>query len=120
MGNSTSSGGAGDDCSSSSVDLRKLLVSFRERFDPLYPVILRRASIGDAWGDTAVVLRKGEPHLLIRVEKGLSPEAQFFVVMHELGHCLQWRANEGSREDDHDAEFGLAYAKLWSTLIGSG
>ena len=93
---------------------------FRERFDPLYPVILRRASIGDAWGDTAVVLRKGEPHLLIRVEKGLSPEAQFFVAMHELAHCLQWRANEQSREDDHDPEFGLAYAKLWSTLIGSG
>lgn len=112
-------GGAGDDCSKTSIDLRKLLSSFRERFSTLHPVLLRREKLEeDTWGDTSIVRRKGEPHLLIRVHKDLSSEAQFFVAMHELAHAVQWRANEEDRQEDHDAEFGIAYARLWAELMG--
>ena len=115
----TSSGGAGEDSSINSADLRKLLASFRERFSTLHPVILQRAKLDeDTWGDTSIVKRKGQPHLLIRINKTLSSEAQFFVLMHELAHCVQWRANEEGRENDHDPEFGIAYARLWAQLIG--
>lgn len=93
--------------------------SFRERFEPLYPVIVRRVDLGDEteWGDTGVVKRKGEPHLLIRINSKLSTDAQLLVCWHELGHVLQWRANEEARQSDHDAEWGVALARLWSELF---
>ena len=101
----------------SSVDLSKVMANFRARFTTLYPVIMRREALGGDWGDTSVCKRNGKMVLLIRVEKTLSDEAQLFVLLHELGHAIQWRLNEDSREDDHDAEFGVAYARVWSALI---
>jgi len=93
--------------------------SFRERFVPLHPVIVRRVDMEDAadWGDTGLVKRKGEPHLMIRINRKLSVDAQILVLIHELGHVLQWRANEEKRQSDHDAEWGVALARLWSELF---
>jgi hypothetical protein len=97
-----------------------MMRSFRERFDPLYPVIVRRVTMQDGqWGDTGVSVRKGKPHLLVRLDKCLSQEAQLLILIHELAHCLQWRSNEESRESDHDAEWGIAYARIWDQLFQS-
>lgn len=116
---STSSGGATAESSkTSATEINKLMRSFRERFDPLYPVIVRRVDLADDWGDTGLVRRQGEPHLLIRINRKLSTDAQLLVCVHELGHVLQWRSNEEARQSDHDAEFGVAYARLWSVLMG--
>ena len=92
--------------------------SFRERFSTLHPVILRRTKLED-WGDTGLVTRKGFPHIMVRVNSTLSSEAQFFVLVHELAHALQWRANEDGRESDHDGEWGIAYARIWEVLLGA-
>jgi len=92
--------------------------SFRERFDTLYPVSVRRVSLGH-WGDTSIAKRKGQPILLVRINSDLPSEAEPFVLTHELAHCIQWRANEENREDDHDAEWGVAYARIWRTMFGA-
>ena len=101
------------------VDLTRFMRSFRERFSPMYPVEVRRADLGDHWGDTGIVERKGEPYFLVRIHRGLSKEAQLFVLVHELAHTIQWRVNEDARECDHDAEWGVAYARVWEVLFGA-
>lgn len=93
--------------------------SFRERFDTLYPVSVRRVSLPGHWGDTSLARRRGEPILLVRIERDLPPEAEPFVLTHELAHCVQWRLVETNREDDHDAEWGVAYARIWRTMFGA-
>ena len=94
--------------------------SWRERFDPMLPVVVRRADLrGEAWGDTTIGKRKGEPAFIVRLERTLSAEAQLFTLVHELAHCLQWRVNEDARANDHDAEWGVAYARIWRQMFGS-
>ena len=101
------------------ADLNRFMRSFRERFSPMYPVEVRRADLGDHWGDTGIVMRKGEPKFLIRIHRGLSKEAVSMVLAHELAHTIQWRINEDARESDHDAEWGVAYARVWEVLFGA-
>ena len=60
----------------STVDLTRFMRSFRERFHPMHPVEVRRAALGDDWGDTSIVIRKGEPRFLVRINKALGKEAQ--------------------------------------------
>jgi hypothetical protein len=96
--------------------------SFRERFDPLYPVVVRRVTMKDgSWGDTGESTRKGETILLVRIEKSLDPVATVLVAVHELAHVLQWRYNEDDIERAaHDAEWGFALARIWSALFHGG
>jgi hypothetical protein len=101
------------------VDLTRFMRSFRERFKPMHPVEVRRADLGDDWGDTSIVTRKGEPRFLVRINKALGKEAQMFVLVHELAHTIQWRVHEEMRESDHDAEWGVAYARVWEALFGA-
>jgi Zn-dependent peptidase ImmA (M78 family) len=75
--------------------------------------------LGDDWGDTGLITRKGQKFLMIRINRRLSEEAQIMVCLHELGHALQWRVNEDERQSDHDPEFGIAYSRLWSELMGN-
>jgi phage gp46-like protein len=92
---------------------------FRARFETLHPVKFQRTSLGGHWGDTGVVSRGGKLYLLVRIEKRLSVEAQLLVLAHELAHCLQWRVDgqEVERECDHDAEWGIAFARIWTAMM---
>ena len=92
---------------------------FRARFETIYPVRLQRTSLGGHWGDTGIITRKGQTLLLVRIEKGLSSEAQLLTLAHELAHCLQWRVDgqEVERECDHDAEWGIAFARIWTAMM---
>lgn len=101
------------------ADLTRFMRSFRERFEPMHRIEVRRCDLGDIWGDTGIVYRKGEPRFQIRIHSKLSDEAQLFVLVHELAHTLQWRINEEVRESDHDAEWGIAYARIWEALFGA-
>ena len=104
----------------STVDLTRFMRSFRERFHPMHPVEVRRAALAaDDWGDTSIVTRKGEPRFLVRINKALSKEAQLFILVHELAHTIQWRVHEETRDSDHDAEWGVAYARVWEALFGA-
>ena len=73
-----------------------------------------------SWGDTTIGNRKGKPVLSIRVSSDLSSDAQLFIAVHEAAHALQWRPEEAemSREDEHDAEWGVAYARIWREVVG--
>ena len=102
-----------------SAELNRLMAKFRSRFSPMHPVQVRRESLGGHCGDTSIVTRKGESYFLVRIEKKLGTEAQVFCLWHELGHVLQWRINEEERENDHDAEWGICLAAIWSALFGS-
>ena len=87
----------------------------------MHPVSLRRCKLpDDSWGDTSIGKRDGKPVIVVRVSTELPHEAQLFVLVHELAHALQWRpdAAEETRENDHDAEWGVAYARIWRELIG--
>ena len=118
MASSTSNGGACGESSSTSLDVARFMRSWRDRFTAMHPVIVRRCELDDEWGDTTITQRKGEPVFLVRVHKSLAPESQIFVLVHELAHCLQWRINEDSRQNDHDAEFGVCYARIWAEMFG--
>ena len=122
MGNSISNGGATEgSLRASAREINQMMRSFRERFSPVYPVIVRRVKMEEGeFGSAGVSIRKGVPHLLVRINKSLSVVAQMLVLVHELAHCIQWRSNEEYRESDHDAEWGIAYARIWSELFGDG
>ena len=117
----TLSGGPTSESNAAIPDLVDVMKVFRARFETLHPVKLQRASLGGHFGDTGIVTRKGRQFLLVRVERSLSEEAQLLVLIHELAHCLQWRVDrqEAGRESDHDAEWGLAYARAWRGLLDS-
>ena len=96
------------------------MAAFRARFSPLYPVTLRRCKVPDGtWGDTGIAQVKGQPRIQIRVSKDLDDAAALCVVVHELAHAITWRHDgaELLRESDHDAEWGVAFARLWRELV---
>lgn len=107
--------------------IKKIVNRFRGRFTTLHPVHVKRAKMSaDEWGDTCVAMRGGKPVIQIRINRTLPPEAQCLVLCHELGHALAWRS-EHEEEDRasrfggdgmHCAEFGLAYAQIWSSVMG--
>ena len=99
--------------------LNEFVRRFRARFETIHPVRLHRTSLGGHWGDTGIVTRKGEKFLLVRIEKTLSVEAQLLTLIHELAHSLQWRVDgqEVERECDHDPEWGIAFARIWTSMM---
>ncbi len=96
------------------------MAAFRARFAPLYPVTVRRCKLPeDTWGDTGIVQVKGEPRLQVRVSKDLDDVGSLCVLIHELAHVIAYRNDEAEllRESPHDAEFGVAFARLWRELV---
>lgn len=100
------------------ADLRRFMKEFRDNFEPMHPVALRQVDLKDCWGDTEIKTIKGRKTFVVRIDKKLSGPAQLFVLIHELAHTLQWRVNEYTRCGDHDAEWGIAYARIWEALLG--
>ena len=94
--------------------------SFRALFSTLHPITLRREKIAD-WGDCSLGTRSGKPVIVVRVNSTLPVEMQLLVLLHELAHAVQFRHDEAEelRESDHDAEWGIAYARIWRALMGS-
>lgn len=107
--------------------IKKIVDKFRGRFTTLHPVHVKRAKmpVGE-WGDTCVATLRGKPVIQIRVNRDLPPEAALMVCAHELGHALAWRseheeeerANRFGGDGMHCSEFGLAYAQVWSVVMG--
>lgn len=119
MGNSISNGGQDGGLKVPSDKLVDFVRRFRARFETLHPVRFERFNLKDHMGETAHITRKGKSYLLVRVNKSLSLDAQLLVLIHELAHCLQWRtdAQEVSRDCEHDPEWGLAIARIWTSMM---
>jgi hypothetical protein len=55
-------------------------------------------------------------HFEITIEKSLSWEATWQLVVHEWAHCLAWQQDHDT-VSDHGPEFGLAFAHVWGDVI---
>ena len=86
----------------------------------MYPVTVRRCRIADGSWRHDDRLAKGRARARDSRLVGAVAEAQLLVLWHEFGHALQWRpdAAELSREHEHDAEWGVALARIWREIIG--
>ena len=84
-----------------------------------YPVKLRRAKLPGWFGDTNLYTRaSGSKFFKIRLASGMDEEVSILILLHEWAHAKVWRTGkqESARETDHDAEWGVAHAHIWSDL----
>lgn len=93
--------------------LLPLLESVQERLPSALPVRLRVAKLKDAFGscDIRNTKRDGE-HFLISICAGVSEEAAKETLLHEYAHVLAWELSE----DDHGAEWGYQYSRIYRAV----
>lgn len=97
-------------------DIMAVARDLRIMVPPVWPVKVRRWNMPeDRYGDCSLLKSKDGPYFLIRVEKSLSPYAQYHVFLHEFAHALSW-FSESHHFDAHGPEFGLAYSRIWQSL----
>ena len=84
--------------------------------------VRREIPSGEFGSCRLVVPRKAgaSPYFIIEMDSRLPPVAEWLVTLHEYAHALQWRgeAQESTRLDDHDGEWGLAEARVWTEVGG--
>jgi predicted SprT family Zn-dependent metalloprotease len=68
----------------------------------------------DTLGDTALNGGKS-PHFSIRIDKNMNSEMTYATLAHEWAHCLAWSVGQQTI-DDHGAEWGIAYAKVYCAI----
>ncbi len=85
----------------------------RRNFPPPYPTRVRSVKMKD-YGDTT--LSKGMRDFRIRISKNRSYAAKIDTLLHEWAHVLSWFGAE-SEIEDHSAEWGVTYARLYRTFI---
>ena len=103
------------------ADLRSLKNRLKLNLPTEYPVKYRRVEIKTGeFGDCDLVAGKNGPYFSIRIDKRLPLVAQWLIITHEYAHALQWRGPvaESMRLDDHDAEWSLAEARVWTEVGG--
>jgi hypothetical protein len=105
-------------------DLRELRFLLANRFPTDWPVRWKRCAIPDGtWGDTELKIPRGKdkrPYILIRINKDMPLAMQWIIMLHEYAHARQQRGPrvEASRLEDHDGEWGVNEAQLWSEFGG--
>ena len=102
-------------------DLRVLKQRLKLNLPTEYPVRYKRVLIPTGeFGDCDLVSGKRGPYFSIRIDKRLPLVAQWLIITHEYAHALQWRGEvaESIRLDDHDAEWSLAEARVWTEAGG--
>lgn len=81
----------------------------------MWPVVVRRVAIKDKWGECQF-WKDPTPFFRIKLDPALTGERLAEVLIHEWGHCLSW-SSEHPDFLDHSAEWGVAYARIYSALI---
>ncbi len=81
---------------------------------PLYPTKLRLKKMHEmTLGEVGIVEHKGKKYFEIVLNTQPSLEmTMIHALTHELGHVRQWRLDELSRDNNHDAEFGIHFAHV--------
>lgn len=86
---------------------RRLLAWLRANYPANHPVTVRgKRHLKDV--GTTELFRRG---FLIEVETATCWQVRFDAILHEWAHCLTWEGAE--TEEDHSAEWGMAYARLY-------
>lgn len=80
---------------------------------PPLPVKFRtKDNLGE---DFAQAYKVEEEFFLVFLERTMSVALAEFVIMHEIAHIYAWDAGAQYR-DDHDATWGVAYARVWCSV----
>lgn len=88
----------------------------KEAAAPPFPIHVRRMRLPrDRNGDCSLVQGEGGPHFLVRVSRDLGYQAACYVLVHEVAHAASW-GTESPDVDDHDAAFGIAYARIYRAV----
>jgi hypothetical protein len=91
----------------------------RKEVAPAFPVRVHQVIMREhEFGDCSLVT-KGKPHFLIRLKKDMTPDMVLFVLTHEWAHTLAWTMEHQDFIKDHDAEWGVAYARCWKVVSGT-
>ena len=74
------------------------------------PLDNRFGKTGERWAGETL---KYDTHYKIRINRTYSIDDKKEILMHEWGHVLAW----GKDKDDHGANWGIAYAKVYRTAL---
>lgn len=92
----------------------------REEIPPAFPVSVRRVSLKNQAGDCELkdVTRKGktERRFIIRISKYIDEQTSILILLHEWAHAVAWTWEHDTVED-HGAEWGVAYARVYRALM---
>lgn len=61
------------------------------------------------------ILRKKS--FLIRMQQSMGEDLFLVMFVHELAHAYSWD-NTADKKDDHDATWGIAYARIYCAVMG--
>ena len=96
---------------------RKFLRELREICPTLVPVVTSRRTLKDCIAYTTLVRKDGLPHHFnICIERSLSWEAVWQVLVHEWAHARAWD-EESDTVTDHGPAFGIAYSQIWGDVV---
>jgi hypothetical protein len=91
----------------------------RGEVPPAFPVRVHQVKMqAHEFGDCALITNR-TPHFLIRLRNDLSNDMLLFVLTHEWAHTLAWTMEHQDFIKDHDAEWGVAYARCWKAVSGT-
>lgn len=106
------------------ADVRRLMRELPILFPTEYPVRFKRTKIKSGCMGTCDLVRPRKegktPYFRIEIDSRLSPPAQWFCVIHEYAHALQWRGpvQESHRQEEHDIEWSVPEANIWNAFGG--
>jgi hypothetical protein len=96
--------------------MNRVATVLRHEVPPAFRVKVRTAVLPqDVFGDCQLVKAKN-PYFVIRVQDDISNGLLLMVLVHEWAHTLAWTMEHQYCIKDHDAEWGVAYARCWRAV----
>lgn len=84
---------------------------FKDTF-PEYKISIRRVKMGE--GNPGDCDYLGKNKFRIRINNTVELDEQLLWLLHEVAHVLSWHSKG---KDDHNADFGKAYAKCYRIYL---
>ena len=98
--------------------LRGIINQVTSDGQPLHATKLRLKKMDPmTLGEVGIIERSGKKYFEIVLNTEPSLEmVMIHALTHELGHVRQWRFDELSRDNNHDAEFGIHFAHVMQII----
>ena len=94
-------------------DFREAVKFLRTHLPPAYPVRVLLTNVEEDDAGNCDLTGKGNKKVfVIRISRSLAYDAAILVLLHEYAHCLAWTYDHSTVED-HAAEWGLAYSRVY-------
>jgi hypothetical protein len=97
---------------------RRLVRDLREMCPTVVPVHVRRRPTKEDVAFTRAIY-DGEKlsHFVISIDNRQSWEATWQLLIHEWAHAISWHDETHPTITDHDVEWGIALARIYSEVI---